>query len=653
MRLIYAQSVSNYELNSIEFEGNNNFSSSQLSSVIYSQESPGWLWQFLNSFTPLGAEAVYFDSSNIKLDLNALNQFYNENGYFDAEISYEYNVDTTDKVVDLIYKIKENQPSDYGKVELKGIDSVHKPLYSDLYNAIILDTTSRYEESSVHQKINNIVGLLTNEGYMFANFDSTIVYRDTVKDKANLDVYFTTGKRYKIDSILINTKGEGADQVNDNMLKNIIGIREGDYYSLDKIKRSQARLFRTGLFNTLFLSAVGNDTTDSVVPLKLEGTIGLMNELSPELIMNNQQSAFNLGFGATYVRKNFLGEARKLTIGSSFGVQDIFNADLSNLIRKFSFRDTTLLGYFDSRLTIEQPFLFNKPIYGTWENYATINKQSNFNYTVYGSKLTMDFELPSYTFINYLSTYYNLEVSNEVYRTFNDSLSSKLISLIGADFGSSTVDDILFPTKGYNLSLLVEEANSIPYVISKISNGKFDGSLFYKVQSTYSTYFSLNLKRTSIFAMKFKAGQLHAYIGNYAGIPLNRTFYAGGSNSIRGWRANQLVPAGTDTVLFSKGPNVKGGTFLLEGSFEYRYRFINDFGIALFTDYGNTWLGYKSVTWDGFAVAAGWGFRYYSSIAPFRLDFGFKFYNPADKSFIFKKDFWHNLEIHFGIGEAF
>lgn len=642
-----------FQLRSIKFEGNDHFSSSTLNSVIYSQESPGWFWQFLNSFTPFGAEPVYFDSTNIPLDVSALKDFYNANGFFDMSVSYKYSVDTADAEVDLTYMINEGKPSTYGQKYVYGIESVYRPLYFNLYDILKFDTTKRFEQLNVQQKSDNVVTALTNEGYMFANFDSVTVLRDTSKEKANLDMYFTPGKRYVIDTVIVQTKGEGADEVDENMLRDITGIKKGDYYGLERIKRSQARLFRTGLFNSVFISAVGNDTTNSKVPLKLEGTIGQMNELSPEIIMNNEQSAFNIGLGATYIRKNFLGDARKFTLSSSFGVQDFFNTDFARLFKKFSFRDTTLLGYLDARLKIEQPFLFGKPIYGTWENYVTINKQTNYNNTLYGSKLTFDFELPTYTFINYLSAYYNVESSHEIYRTYNDSLSIKFLSLIGADFGSTTVDNILFPTRGYNLSFLVEEANSLPYLVTKILKIKYNGTLFYKLQVNYSTYFSLNPKRTSIFATKFKVGQLQSYLGSYAGIPLNRTFYAGGSNSIRGWRANQLIPPGTDTVLFVNGINVKGGTFLLEGSFEYRYKFLNNYGVALFTDYGNTFLGYHQFRYDRLAVAVGFGFRYYTSVAPFRIDFGFKFYDPSNKEFIFQRKAFSTMEVHFGIGEAF
>src|SRR4030067_739866 len=447
LTFIWAQK---YELKSINFEGNNEFSTSRLKDVIVSKESPMWFWKFLNSFSGLGAEAIIFDSSQI-------------------------------------------------------------PFIT--YNTILHDYLSAsnewYSQSLVEQNINNTINTLLNSGYMNARFDSTIIFRDTSANAADLNIYFNTGNRLRIDTIFINKKGEGADLVNEELLRKITAIEAGSYYNQDEIQRSQIRLFRTGLFCSVILAANQNESAVNRVNLQLDGNIGYMHELSPEIIVNNQQSAFNIGLGANFIKKNFFGEARKFTISSSFGIQDIFNVDFKNLIGRFSFRDTTLLGYVDARLKIEQPFLFGKPIFGTWENYATIKKQKDYNITFYGSKITFEFELPKFTFVNYLSTYYNIEQTKEVYRTNNDSLSSKLVSTIGIDLGKSTTDDFLFPTKGTNLSLQIEEANGIPFLISQIFKWNYSGTVFYKLLFTASTYQALDLKRNNILSLKLKTGYLH------------------------------------------------------------------------------------------------------------------------------------------------
>ena len=136
-----------------------------------------------------------------------------------------------------------------------------------------------------------------------------------------------------------------------------------------------------------------------------------------------------------------------------------------------------------------------------------------------------------------------------------------------------------------------------------------------------------------------------------------QTFFAGGSNSVRGWRARELIPENRIEYIGAPDINddlkIRGGTIILEGSLEYRRRFRNDLGFAVFMDYGNTWNRFDEFRWDGVALAIGSGVRYYSPIAPFRLDFGFKFYDPSDGRFIFDKAVFKTLEFHFGIGEAF
>ncbi len=647
---LIAQSGSQFELNSIKFSGNNSFSSSALQEVIYSRTTPWWFWKFLNSFTSFGKEPVYFDSTNIQIDLNALKDYYNSNGFFDASFNYKYEIDTSARKVDLTYLIFESKPFTFGKLTLTGLDKLPGNIYDNIYNEISLDTNKRYSESIIQDNTNKVITDLRNSGYMFAKYnDTTVIIKDTSHFKADVNIFFFLGKKYSIDTILINKTGEGAHLVENGLLRDISGIKSGDTYDLDELRRSTVRLYRTGLFNSVLLSGVGSDTTDSKVPIRLDGNIGLMNELSPEVILNNQQSAFNVGLGFSYIRKNFLGDARKLTLSSSFGVQDIFRADIKNLVSRFSFRDTTLLGYVDSRIIIDQPYVFEKPIFGTWETYVTINKQQDYNNTLYGSKVTLEFELPTYTFVNHLSTSYTLEQSNEVYRIFNDSLSTKLVSDIAADAASTTADNILFPTRGYNLSFHFEEGNSFGQKNSGTAG-------FYKVQIGGSYYVSLDRSLNSIAAFKLKAGNIQVYYGDFSSVPINRTFYAGGSTSIRGWRSNELVPEGSQVVRGIQGISFVGGSVLFEGSFEFRRRFSDNLGFALFTDYGNTWLGYNQFTWNGIAVASGLGFRYYTPVAPFRIDLAVKLYDPSNRLLIWNnwnQHFFNNIELNFGLGEAF
>jgi outer membrane protein insertion porin family len=673
VKIIWAQNLSTYELSNINFTGNKEISTGDLKHIILSKETPFWGWKFLNSiYHKLGSAPAYFDSSSISTDLYALKAYYHANGFFESQFSYHFAADTSNKEVTLNYLINEGPPFKYGTIALLGIKRVPDLLTQQLYKKLDIDSTDKFSQDKVETNISSMLTFFFTNGYMNAVYDSSVIYIDTTKNKTNLDLYFSPGRRYKISSINVVKNGEGKDFVSDTLIKELIAIAPEEYYDIEKIKNSQTRLSKTGLFTSLKLEGGKSDSSHQYVPLNFDGTIGSMNELSPEIVMDNEQNSFNLGLGGTYIRKNFLGDARKLTFNGKIGLTDILHLNFANILRAPSNRDSTYQGYYELSAKLEQPYVFNRPIYGSLELYLKTTTQLRTNIITYGSRVGFEFEMPYFTFINQLKTYYNIELydllSNKIQNAnFNFKFNS-VSSIIGTEFGSAKTNDLFFPTKGYNLSFIIEGgiANSMNNVIgsdsvialyvqipaSKLNTNEV--AYFYKLQENYAMFFQVARDNSSLFGIKFKTGYIQAVKGNQELIPPNRTFVAGGSNSVRGWRARQLVPQDSVTYYGIIIPdNVRGGTFLVEGSFEYRKKIAETIGYALFSDYGNTWNGIDKFRINSLAVAVGFGARYYSSIAPFRLDFGFKLYDPATSRWIFKNTPFKTIEIHFGIGEAF
>ena len=128
----FAQEEDRIELSSITFIGNETFSDGDLRAVIQSEESPMWLWTFLNSFTFLGSPPNYFDSSSISIDLISLKSFYSVNGFFKAEINYSFEIDTSGKSADLIYYIKENSPFGFHSVKFPGLEKLNDWIKSNI-----------------------------------------------------------------------------------------------------------------------------------------------------------------------------------------------------------------------------------------------------------------------------------------------------------------------------------------------------------------------------------------------------------------------------------------------------------------------------------------------------------------------------------------
>ena len=690
----FAQSIKKLEISQIKFEGNSAISSSTLSTVIYSKESPSWLFQFLGKFSSLGGKPVYFDSLMIPLDINAIKELYQSKGYFKVKVSEKTIINNSAGEAILVYSINEASPAYFKSFVVNGLDTIDPEYQVLLHSYAKVDTTKIYDDTIVDEKKNYILTFLRDHGFMLTKVDKPTVIVDTLKSSVNVILKFTSGKRYKIGDIFTTRTGSGFNLVDDNLLKELVGIKTGQWYSNYDIQRGQVRLFRTNLFTSASIMGIIADTIGNVVPLRILADVGLMNEFSPEIIMNNEDNTFNLGLGLNFIKKNFLGDARKFTIGTSAAAQNI-----SEFFHNPSFSDTAFYGYFDTRASIEQPFIFGRAINTKLETYFTVQKRKNeYNSNIYGAKLSFDFELPQFIYVNSFNAYFNIERSeytykpvylknllslflqrNNIPKIIADSLAGKSVDTelggqlisqstnasLGINLGANKTNDTFFPTEGYSLSLSLEDGNAIPYLISRLTKSNFARPLFFKAVFTSSIYLPFYSSRVNSFGLKFKVGQISTYRGDKADIPLNQRLYAGGSNSLRGWASRQLVPPVSE---FSLGANptqedlegvlakgaATGGFFLMEGSIETRNRLVGKIGSALFIDYGNTWNSYKEFRFDQVAIAAGFGIRYYSDFVPLRIDFGLKVYDPNDRRSMTQKSFWKELlQFQLGIGEAF
>jgi outer membrane protein insertion porin family len=361
---IFAQPGELHELSSIDFIGNNEFSDSDLRDVIQSKENPFWLWRFFDSFTPFGSPPVYFDSLAITVDIVSLKSFYAVNGFFETSLSYSYDVDTTSKSVVLNYNVSEGYNFTYGNINLHGLNNLEY-LRSRISPYTNLSNTERFNQEKLQRHMNDVLSILKNNGYMLATFDSTLIFVDTLMNKTDLEIYFTPGNKYLFNEIRVDKSGEGKDLVSDNLVKYVANIEVGQMYNEEEIAKSRLRLARTGLFNSINLKGNIEDTVGSKVPLNIYGNISSMNDLSPEVFIDNEFNTSNIGVGLSYSRKNFFGDARRLTLSTKFKVNDIQNFNFFST----SDGDTTIQTQIDVRVLLEQPFFFSRGISASLEAY--------------------------------------------------------------------------------------------------------------------------------------------------------------------------------------------------------------------------------------------------------------------------------------------
>lgn len=687
--LTFGQEINLPKLEKIEFSGNEYFSNNELRDIIAFRESPSSILIFL------GEETVYFDSLLIGEEIMRLKSFYFNHGFFQSVISAEFSINSTDRYAEITFNIHEGNSTRYNRISIHGIDSLELIEVSSINSFSKIDTTEIYSYSKVTEMNLNMVNFLRNNGYMFASIDSTLIYIDTLLNIIDTDIFIRVGEKYSISDVIVEKSGVGKDDVDDELIMEITGIGNKEIYSEYKTERGQSRLYKTNLFTIASVKSSISDTVNNKVPIKIETEIGNMYEATPEIIMNMEEEIFNLGLGLGFSKKNFLGGARVLTLNGSIASQNIFE-----FVSNMSVNNTSVIGYADLRLIMEQPFIFGKNIDTRYEVYSTLQKRKDeYNTTALGFKVNLGFELPPYVYLTSFSTSWNLENLSVLYqeeylfslfqRVFENALSDDMEqeqidsiatrmtntiskstksnnTLLSVNFGANRTDDFGFPTKGYKLNLILANANFLQFAFSKIVNYELSVPLYYKTQIDFSLFPSLYYSKENTFGIKIRIGNIHVYDGLETSVPYNQRFTSGGSNSVRGWQSRELVPRSSisafDLNLISPSDleaifldqATPGGLFQLEGSIETRNRIIGNIGGALFVDCGNSWQNIKSFKFDEIAVSAGFGFRYYTDFIPFRIDFGIKLYDPNSSIDIMKRSFWNDLlQIHFAIGEAF
>jgi outer membrane translocation and assembly module TamA len=140
-----------------------------------------------------------------------------------------------------------------------------------------------------------------------------------------------------------------------------------------------------------------------------------------------------------------------------------------------------------------------------------------------------------------------------------------------------------------------------------------------------------------VLAMRLKVGAILTGAPE-AAVPLTRRFYAGGSNSVRGYAYDTLGPLSPQGVLL-------GGEGLLEASVELRFPLRGSLRGVAFVDGGDAFRKPFRYSWEQMYGGAGVGVRYVTPVGPIGLDVAWKLREyPLDPS---------PYMVHFFIGYAF
>lgn len=615
-------------------------------------------------------EKRYLDRDEFPRDVIRILVVYFKRGYRDARVDTVVARDGNG--VRITLNITEGPPTlltattipDSGGLSEKEMRRELRPVPGQPLNLLALDSS-----------IVRLRSILWERG--FANAVLTPVH--TVDDSAN-----TADLRIAIDPKRKTTIGEirvaGLEKIDESTIRNSLFIEPGDLFRRSEIGRSQRALYESNLFRRAVIDTVRRDTTaarDSVKTLVVRVQEAPLREtrLSAGFTTADFAQA-----EARFTHNYWLGGARRLDVGVTVGnllAQQLTKSklftDISSIVT-----DNNLGRYyvptFQASADVRQRW-FQSPR-NTIGGGVFANRRSSPGVFVdrgYGANATFTRELAERT---PLSATYRFEITRveagDVYFCINfgvcdnatvDALNGRQrLSPFALTMSVDRTDAPFSPTRGLLGRAELEHA-------SAFTSSDFR---YNRAYADIAFYRPLPFKR-AVGAVHVRAGWVDplASTGKAVGVltaddngailhPRKR-FYAGGSQSVRGFGENQLGPRvltidpdklrgrstddeGVETFLCAPStpiescnvsvegltdadfrPRPLGGTTLLEAGIEVRVPVWGPVVGALFVDGAILGEGtLNSITKGTGAITPGFGIRYESPVGPIRVDLGIR-----------------------------
>jgi len=378
-----------------------------------------------------------------------------------------------------------------------------------------------------------------------------------------------------------------------------------------------------------------------------------------------------------YTNKNLFGGAEKLTLtlGGGFESQPAVFADGTrngNTFNTFEFGPSVKLdipGLFPTKVTLLSKRQKPRTLISVGFNHekrAIFDRnvfQMNYNWKFLVSK-TQIFQigLPFASVIKYVAINNSPAFQSQI-NALNDLFLKNSYSnqFIWEDFKFSFEYNNKDKEFGGTKKTILKHKflNAQIYFTSSIETSGNLLSKFQKYQDTlangqyqifglgYSQFFrndnqyllSKNINPKSSINVKLQSGFGIPFGNSKTAMPYDYSFFAGGSNDNRGWKARSLGPGSYKYYLDSTSTAAQIGDIRIGGSLEYRFSMGSMLKGAFFSDFGNIWTYKEDAARPGskfgndwykqIAVAIGTGLRLDLDFFIIRLDLGLPIYNPA------------------------
>jgi outer membrane protein insertion porin family len=524
-----------------------------------------------------------YSRQKLAADLETLRSYYLNRGYVNFRIiSTQVTISPDRQDIFITVNIDEGEVFTLTDIKLAGdlvIDA------EQLFPLIHLRRGEAFSRKRVVESSDRISQRLSDLGYAFANVNS-IPEIDAETNTVSITFFVDPGNRVYVRRVNIR----GNERSRDEVVRREFRQLESAWFSSEKLKLSRERVQRLGYFEdvTVETPAVpgSTDQVDVNVTVKEKPSgaflAGVGFSQSSGIILNS-----------SLTQDNFLGTGKKVTLA--------FNNSSVNTRYQVS--------YLNPYYTVDG---ISRGFNLSYQS-VDYNELEIVNYTTDTGIADVSFGIPLSEF-NRFNFGFGLEniklkpgspTSNEVTNFIGAYGDEYLNFKLNGSWRHDSRDTALFPNRGALQSFGAEA--SLPG--SELT--------YFKVSYSHRRYFPLTDKL--VFSANGQIGYGMGY-GDTDMLPLYENYFAGGPNTVRGFKANTLGPRTTGGVDLALGGNLQ-----LVGNLELLFPppiEADSVRMALFVDAGNVYDTDQDVALSDLRYSAGVGGSWLSPLGALTISLG-------------------------------
>ncbi|MEW5802722.1 MAG: outer membrane protein assembly factor BamA [bacterium] len=543
-------------------------------------------------------EGAIYTPDKLETCLYLVEQLYRQEGYYKTRIRPE--VVESDNTVTITLHIDEGPAVTIEDITFAIRDAGADDWAQRFSRIIPLRKWEIFRAKDYEQAKTAILEHLANSGYPRAKlFGKVFIYQKENKAVIHLPVELGPFTRF----------GKISVSGNKNiLLSNImheVTFVEGETFSMEKVFKSQSRIYGLGFFRSVLVSPVDLQEEEGPVSVQI-------------LVQERKRRTVEAGLG--------YGTEDELRIRLSGTYRNIFGG-LRELQLSFSFSSLAE----EEALTFRQPYFPDSSSSSRWTLFRRKDKFISFDVINTSNELRIDRKISPLlsSFLAYRID--SSKISGLSETTEEDQEKVYFLSYFQTGLKWDSTDSLLDPTIGESATLFVEPSSQA--IGSEVS--------YVRGTAEYRRYF--HLVAGPVLAGRIFMGTIQPFGLNQRGVPIMKRFFSGGTLSVRGYDYQELGPRSEDN-------DPIGGNSLIEGSTELRIPLspltVSDkFWGVLFLDFGNVFLNSMEFDFHNLYYSIGAGLRYKTIIGPLRLDLGYPL-NPI-------KEISAPYRIHLSIGQAF